>query len=75
MDGKGRETKIYGRATTPYEKLKEVSRSLKQNFLKPGLDFDRLDKTAYAESDNQFAAKMRLQEKQLFSKISQMKGL
>jgi len=74
-DAKGRETKIYGQATTPYEKLKETGSLLKQNFLKPGLAFDQLDKTAYAQSDNQFAAKMRLKEKQLFSKISQMKGL
>ena len=74
-DEKGRESKIYGQAATPYEKLKETTRLLNQNWLKPGLTFDRLDKIAYAESDNQFAAKMRLQEKLLFSKISQMKGL
>jgi len=74
-DEKGREIKIYGQAATPYEKLKETGRLLNQNFLKPGLDFDRLDKIAYAESDNLFAAKMRLKEKRLFSKISQMKGL
>lgn len=73
-DGKGRETKVYGQATTPYEKLKEVSRLLNHDFLKPGLAFETLDQTAYAQSDNRFAAAMRLQEKLLFSKISQLKG-
>lgn len=73
-DRKGRESKIYGQATTPYEKLKEVSRLLNRDFLKPGLAFDRLDETAYAESDNQFAAKMRVKEKLLFDIINKMKG-
>ncbi|MFH1967210.1 MAG: integrase, partial [Patescibacteria group bacterium] len=73
-DQKGRQTKIYGQATTPYEKLKEVSAQLKENFLKPNLDFTRLDKFAYQYSDNQFAYKMRMKEKQLFDKIDLMKG-
>ncbi len=73
-DGQGRETKIYGQATTPYEKLKETGRLLNQNFLKSGITLAALDKVAYADSDNRFAAKMRLQEKLLFSKISQLKG-
>lgn len=73
-DQKGRQTKIYGQATTPYEKLKEVSAQLKKNFLKPNLDFTRLDKFAYQYSDNQFAYKMRMKEKQLFDKIDLMKG-
>lgn len=74
-DKKGGETKIYGQATTPYEKLKEVSRLLKTNFFKPGLSFAKLNKLAYQYSDNQFAYKMRVKEKQLFDIINKMKGL
>jgi hypothetical protein len=32
IDAKGRERKIYGQYTTPYEKLKEVSIQQKKNF-------------------------------------------
>ncbi len=74
-DDQGRETKIYGQATTPYEKLKETSRLLNRDFLKVGITLEALDKIAYGLSDNRFAAQMRLQEKLLFSKISQLKGL
>ncbi|NCO12155.1 MAG: hypothetical protein COZ34_02750 [Candidatus Pacebacteria bacterium CG_4_10_14_3_um_filter_34_15] len=73
-DGKGRETQIYGQTTTPYEKLKEVSRELKTSFLKKENSFSNLDKFAYRESDNQFARKMRQQETEIFSKIQTMKG-
>lgn len=66
--------KIYGQATTPYEKLKEVGRQLKQNFLKPNTSFKQLDQFAYQQSDNQFATKMRKEEVKLFEKISKMKS-
>jgi transposase InsO family protein len=74
IDHKGRETKVYGQATTPYEKLKEISKGQHKDFLKPGLSFATLDTFAYQESDNQFALKMRQQETALFSKIAKMKG-
>ena len=74
VDRKGKTKPVYGQATTPYEKLKEVSRHLHTNFLKPGVTFAQLDKFAYQESDNQFAHKMREHETQLFSKIEKMKG-
>lgn len=73
-DDKGRETQIYGQATTPYEKLKEVSQQLKTNFLKKDISFNKLDEFAYRESDNQFAKKMREQETKLFSRIQTTKG-
>lgn len=74
VDDKGRETKVYGQATTPYEKLKQISKELKLNFLKSKISFKQLDQIAYQESDNQFALKMRQQESKVFSKIQKMKG-
>jgi len=73
VDKKGRQTKIYGQATTPYEKLKKVSLQLEVACLKPKLSFTKLDQFAYQCSDNQFALKMRMKEKQLFDIISRMK--
>ena len=67
-DGKGRERKIYGQYTMPYEKLKEVSLALKKNFLKPGQTFAKLDIIAYCESDNEFAKTMREKQNELFRK-------
>lgn len=65
-DHKGREEKIYGQYTTPYEKLKEVSHQQKQTFLKPGISFKDLDTIAYQMSDNDFAQHMRKVQYQLF---------
>lgn len=59
LDPKGREKKIYGQATTPYEKLKEVSKEQNKNFLKQGLTFGGLDIIAYEMSDNEFAKLLR----------------
>lgn len=74
VDDKGRETKIHGQATVPYEKLKEVSIQLKTNFLNSKITFKKLDEFAYQESDNQFARKMRKEETKLFDIINKMKG-
>jgi len=74
IDQKGKTKKIYGQTTTPYEKLKQVSKELKTNFLKESITFEQLDKFAYQDSDNQFALKMRQQETILFDKIAKMKG-
>lgn len=74
INSKGRKKPIYGQATTPYEKLKEVSKDLETNFLKSKTSFKQLDKFAYNESDNDFALKMRQQETKIFSKIHKMKG-
>jgi transposase InsO family protein len=68
QDEKGRERKIYGQYTTPYEKLKEVSKEQNKNFLKPGLTFDQLDTFAYSQSDNKFAKIMREKQNKLFKK-------
>ena len=67
-DGRGRERKVYGQNTTPYEKLKEVSKQQKKNFLKPGQFFEKLDIIAYQMSDNEFAKIMREKQNDLFQK-------
>lgn len=64
-DSKGRERKIYGQYTTPYEKLKEVSRKQKKHFLKPEQSFKKLDIIAYSHSDNEWAEIMRKKQDEL----------
>ena len=66
VDTKGRERKIYGQYTTPYEKLKEVSKKLKKNFLKPEQSFGKIDIIAYKYSDNEFAKILRSNQEKLF---------
>lgn len=73
-DFKGREKKIYGQYTTPYEKLKEVTKTEKKNFLSPGISFDKLDTIAYRESDNDFVRKVRKQQYKLFDVNSLLKS-
>ena len=68
-DNKGREKKIYGQASTPYEKLKEVSRLKSRNFLKPENSIEKLDIIAYERSDNEFAKILRSEERELFTLI------
>ena len=65
-DFKGRERKIYGQYTTPYEKLKEISKEQSRNFLQKGVSFEELDRIAYNMSDNEFANLMRKYQYELF---------
>ncbi|MBF0275764.1 MAG: transposase family protein, partial [Nitrospinae bacterium] len=51
--GKQRKTYPYEMMMTPYEKLKSLENA--ETFLKPGVTFEILDKTAYAMNDNQAA--------------------
>lgn len=73
-DFKGREKKIYGQYTTPYEKLKEISKEQKNNFLKPGIAFEELDTIAYNMSDNEFTRLMRKHQYELFDINSLLKS-
>lgn len=74
IDYKGREKKIYGEYTTPYEKLKEVSKEQKTSFLKPGISFDQLDKKAYTHSDNDFVSLVRKHQHKLFDENTILKS-
>lgn len=74
VDFKGREKKIYGQYTTPYEKLKEVSKMNNQNYLKPNLTFEQLDKIAYIMSDNDFVKEVRKHQDKLFDANNLLKS-
>lgn len=66
-DKKGKEKKVYNVYQVPYEKLKDIPNSKK--YLKPETPLTKLDKIAYAQSDNQFAEGLREAERKLFKKI------
>ncbi len=68
-DKKGKQKKIYKTENyqIPYEKLKSTLDS--QKYLKEKITFDKLDKIAYAVSDNEFAEKMKIAKTKLFDKI------
>ncbi len=65
-DHKGRERKIYGEYTTPYEKLKILMKNQKTSWFTKGTTIEELDKIAYAISDNEFAKKVRKEQDRLF---------
>jgi len=73
VDKKGKERKTYPQELyqTPYEKLKSLPNA--QKYLKPGVSFEKLDKIAYAESDNEFAGKMQLAKDKLFESFKGQK--
>ena len=51
--GKERKTYPYDEMMTPYEKFKSLHNA--KDYLKPGIDFEILDKAAYAMRDNDSA--------------------
>ncbi|MBU4298659.1 hypothetical protein KJ636_01315, partial [Patescibacteria group bacterium] len=53
---------------TPYERLKSLANA--QQYLKPGITFEILDKIAYQKSDNEFAALMQKTKEELFNNFS-----
>ncbi len=67
IDKRGKEKKKYAYWMTPYEKLKSLDNA--KQYLKKGISFEKLDKIAYAESDNEFAEKMRKEKYQVFKII------
>ena len=67
IDAKGKVRKKYVQWMTPYEKLKSLNNS--KQYLKDEFTFKELDKIAYAESDNDFAIKIKKIKKKIFKKI------
>ena len=65
-DKKGKEKKIYKPENymTPYERFKSLPNA--QQYLKPGITFEILDKIAYQMSDNDFAEEMQKAKEKLF---------
>ena len=69
VDKKGKERKIYPKDNymTPYEKLKSLENA--EQYLKPGITFEELDKTAYAMSHTDYAKKMQKEKQILFKNL------
>jgi len=70
-DKKGKEKKIYNIYQPPYECLKSLLNA--QQYLKPRITFEMLDKIAYQKSDNQYAALMQKAKNELFNNFSRHK--
>jgi len=66
-DRKGKEKKIYETYLTPYEKLKALPNAY--GYLRRHIFFEDLDKMAYAESDTEFALKMKEEKEKAFQKL------
>jgi hypothetical protein len=67
--GKQRKKYHYDKMMTPYEKLKSLDHA--EDYLKPGISFEQMDKEAYKMSDNEFADQMNLAKKRLFKQITE----
>lgn len=69
MNNKGKEIAVYplDQYMIPYEKLKSLPNAT--SYLKEGVTFDQLDKTAYAQSDTEFAVTMQEAKRKLFATI------
>jgi len=68
-DKKGKEKKIYPKEyyMTPYEKLKSLPDA--EQYLKPKITFEKLDKIAYAESHTEYAIKMQKEKQKMFKNL------
>ena len=64
VDKKGKERKKYDTYMTPYDKFKSLPNC--EQYLKPGITLEMLDKIAYAKSDNDFAEEMQKAKGELF---------
>lgn len=69
-DDKGKQRKIYRyeNMMTPYDKLKSLPNA--SNYLKPGINFEILDKLSHAMSDNQAADQLQKARQKLFKTIN-----
>lgn len=66
-DDQGRERRVYGTGKTPYDTFKGIAGA--QKFLRDGQNFSTLDTIAMQYSDNEFAERVRKEERKLFQKI------
>lgn len=67
QDEHGRERRVYGTVKTPYDAFKGIAEA--QKFLRSGQTFEKLDTIAMQYSDNEFAERVRKEERKLFQKI------
>jgi hypothetical protein len=68
-DAKGKTKKVYDVYDTPYQRLKSLPKATR--FLKRGVTFAALDRTAQADSDTEFARKMQTAKQELFRHCAQ----
>lgn len=64
-DKRGKQNKKYDIYQTPYEKLKLLPGV--EKYLKEGITFEKLDKVAFANSDNEFAEILQKKKEELFN--------
>ena len=67
INGKQRKTYHYENMHTPYDKLKSLPQA--NDYLKPGVSFEILDKLAHQISDNQAADELQKARRKLFNII------
>lgn len=65
--GKQRKTYPYQNIMTPYDKLKSIDNA--EQFLKPNVTFEQLDKIAMALTDNQAADQLKSAKRKLFNAV------
>jgi len=70
VDKKGKERKKYNTYMTPYDKFRSIPNS--EEYLRPGIALEMLDKIAYAKSDNDFAEEMQKAKEELFKNFKHM---
>lgn len=68
VDKRGKIKKKYENYMTPYERLKSLPSA--QQYLKTGMTFEKLDKIAYALSDNEFAENMKKAKNEMMKTIN-----
>lgn len=67
VDKRGKIKKKYDIHLTPYARLRSLENA--EQYLKEGITFEALDKTAYAKSDIEAGEEMRKEKMKVFSKI------
>jgi len=67
--GKQRKKYAYGNMMTPYDKLKSLPNA--KSYLKDGISFSKMDKVAFAITDNQSADRLQKARRLLFKTIDE----
>ena len=68
-DDQGRERRVYGETMVPYDKLKQIAKTIQKPLLKSSTSWKKLDTIALQYSDNEFAELVRKEERRIFNKI------
>ena len=70
-DKRGKQKKKYNIYQTPYARLNSLPGA--EKYLKKGITFDKLNKVAFAESDNEFAEILQKKKEELFNSFKNKK--